>query len=153
MKPLRQNKWRGAIGRGRGLDRTGEEGECFLGLQQDRENWGSLTVTQASDVWNGGPGNCHSVGGTWSVVPDRGRGSWGLKCAVCGPIGRRGGGRSPRGLSVILHFAFIAASQLVMANEATLLFAHLLRLRPRLLLPRSEDPVEDDTPVVHQGGN
>lgn len=141
------------IGKERGFDSTGKEGECFLGLQQDRENWDSLTATQASDVWNGGPGNCHSVGGTWSVVPDRGWGSWGLDCAVCGPIGRRGSGGSPRRLSLILHIAFIAASQLVVANEATLLLTHLLRLGPRLLLSRSEDPVEDDTPIVHQGSD
>lgn len=111
------------------------------------------TVIQARDVRNGGPGNCHPVGGTWSVVPDRGWGSWGLNCAVCSPIGWRGSRGCPGGLSLILHFAFVAASQLVVANEATFLFAHLLRLRPRLLLSRSEDPVEDDAPIVHQGGN
>lgn len=111
------------------------------------------TATRPTDMWRGGSGNCHSVGGTWSVVPDRGWGSWGLNCAVRGPVGGRGSRGRPRGLSFILHFAFIAASQLVMANKAALLLAHLLRLCPRLLLSRSEDPVEDNTPVVHQRGD
>lgn len=87
------------------------------------------------------------------MVPDRGWGSWGLNCAVRGPVGGRRSRGCPRGLSFILHFAFVTASQLVMANKATLLFAHLLRLCPRLLLSRSEDSIEDNPPVVHQRGD
>jgi hypothetical protein len=142
------------LGREEDSTALGTQGRLFLRPEAGQRGVGFLaTVIQASNVRSEGPGNCHSVGGTWSVAPDRGWGPWGLNCAVCGSIGRRRSRGCPGGLSLILHFTFVTASQLVMANEATLLLAHLLRLCPWLLLSRSKDPIEDDSPIVHQRSN
>lgn len=39
-----------------------------------------------------------------------------------------------------------------MVNDSTFLLRETLWVSPVLFLPRSEDPVEDDTAVVDQGG-